>query len=168
MTLRTANIRFLAVIFGLAAANLAVLLLTIMMGEYSVPIAEVWMALIGRGQAEYNFVINELRFPRGLVAFLVGCGLALSGAILQGITRNLLAAPGVMGINAGAALMAVTIIIVLPAVPIGVLPFVAFLAHLQQRGLRICLHGEEESLPYGCCWLVWEYPRWPMRISPSY
>ncbi|WP_256710602.1 iron ABC transporter permease [Paenibacillus sp. FSL H8-0548] len=139
MTLRTANIRFLAVIFGLAAANLAVLLLTIMMGEYSVPIAEVWMALIGRGQAEYNFVINELRFPRGLVAFLVGCGLALSGAILQGITRNLLAAPGVMGINAGAALMAVTIIIVLPAVPIGVLPFVAFFGALAAAGLTYML-----------------------------
>lgn len=48
---------------------------------------------------DYAFVINTLRLPRTIVAFLVGVGLAIAGTITQGITRNPLAAPEIIGVN---------------------------------------------------------------------
>src|SRR5690606_6247653 len=72
--------RWLIVISLMAASNAAVLLLCIMIGEYPVPAGEAWKAVLGAGDPAYHFVVNELRLPRSLVAFLVGCGLALSGA----------------------------------------------------------------------------------------
>ena len=57
-----------------------------------------------------------------LVAALVGMALGISGAIMQGLTRNPLADPDIIGISAGAGLVAVTLIVVVPNVPAGVLP----------------------------------------------
>ncbi|WP_138753129.1 FecCD family ABC transporter permease [Paenibacillus sinopodophylli] len=139
MLLQLAAKRFIVIMMFLAIANLVVLVLSVMWGEYAVPLNDIWRALFGYGRSEHQFVISELRLPRALVAFLVGCGLALSGAILQGITRNPMASPGVIGINAGAALMAVTIIIVLPAIPNAVLPFVAFLGALLAASITYVL-----------------------------
>jgi iron complex transport system permease protein len=56
-------------------------------------------------------VVWEVRLPRTLLACLVGCGLALAGAALQGIYRNPLADPGIIGVSSGAALGAVTSIV---------------------------------------------------------
>ncbi|MEM6593083.1 MAG: iron ABC transporter permease, partial [Cyanobacteria bacterium P01_C01_bin.73] len=70
------------------------------------------------------------RLPRALVALLVGMGLATAGTILQGLTRNPLAAPGIIGINSGASLVAVAFIVLLPNAPISWLPVAAFLGGL--------------------------------------
>jgi len=134
-----ASSRWLIVVALLGAANAAVLLLSIMIGEFPVPADEAWKAVFGMGDPAYHFVVNELRFPRSLVAFLVGCGLALSGAILQGLTRNPLAAPGVVGINGGAAALAVTAIVAFPSMPIGTLPFAAFIGALAAASLTYVL-----------------------------
>ncbi|MEO0013958.1 MAG: hypothetical protein RLZZ535_2347, partial [Cyanobacteriota bacterium] len=72
------------------------------------------------------FVINTLRLPRTIVAFLVGVGLAIAGTITQGITRNPLAAPEIIGVNAGATLAAVSLLVLLPNTPVSLLPFAAF------------------------------------------
>ncbi|CAH1197609.1 putative siderophore transport system permease protein YfhA [Paenibacillus plantiphilus] len=118
--------KWLFIVIVLAAANASVLILNIVLGEYPVPIVQALRTALGFGGDEYNYVVNILRLPRALVAFLVGCGLALSGVILQAITRNPLASPGVIGLNAGAALAAVAIIVMIPSFPIAWLPFVAF------------------------------------------
>ncbi|MEM6612241.1 MAG: iron ABC transporter permease, partial [Cyanobacteria bacterium P01_C01_bin.72] len=67
-----------------------------------------------------------LRLPRTIVAFLIGVGLAIAGTITQSITRNPLAAPGIIGVNAGATLAAVSLIILFPKAPVTLLPFAAF------------------------------------------
>ncbi|NEQ95445.1 MAG: iron ABC transporter permease [Cyanothece sp. SIO2G6] len=97
-------------------------------GEYPVPPLDVVKTLlrVGTNNTDYAFIVNTLRFPRVLVAVLVGMALAIAGTITQGILRNPLAAPGIIGINAGAALAAVTLIIALPSVPASVLPIAAF------------------------------------------
>lgn len=56
----------------------------------------------------------DIRLPRVLLAILVGGALAISGAIMQGLFRNSLADPGLLGISSGAALM-VAIVIILPS-----------------------------------------------------
>lgn len=61
-----------------------------------------------------------------LVAALVGLALGISGAIMQGLTRNPLASPDILGISAGAGLVAVTLMVVFQDVPSGVIPLAAF------------------------------------------
>jgi len=117
----------LAAIFVIAA-NLA-------MGEQVIKQSSVWHALFGRGNPDHVLIVQSLRAPRVIVAFLVGASLAVSGAILQSVIRNPLAAPDVVGITGGASVGAVAFITYMPAaVSIHFLPVAAiagaFLAFL--------------------------------------
>ena len=72
-------------------------------GMFDMSVTEVIKTLIGLEDNEkFRLVIFELRLPRIIIAILVGIGLALAGCVLQGITKNDLADPGILGINAGA------------------------------------------------------------------
>ncbi|WP_373877035.1 FecCD family ABC transporter permease [Lysinibacillus piscis] len=91
---------------------------------------EVLRTLFGQGDAQQQLILFEFRLPRIVVAILVGMGLASSGAILQGISRNALADPGILGINAGAGLMVMLFISFFPstaAAPVYLLPVLAFI-----------------------------------------
>lgn len=63
---------------------------------------ELFAALSGDGKPEHQLVVREFRLPRLTLALIVGAGFSLSGLVLQGVSRNALAEPGIMGINAGA------------------------------------------------------------------
>jgi iron complex transport system permease protein len=76
----------------------------------------VWDALLGRSEGTSSVIVNDIRLPRVIVGAMVGASLAMSGAILQGITRNPLADPHIFGISAGAALVAVIFIVLLPSI----------------------------------------------------
>jgi iron complex transport system permease protein len=124
---RNSNNRSLgSVLVILLLLNLAVIVLNMMMGERSIPPLEVIKTIFGIGDKEYTFTILTLRLPRVLTGLLVGCGLALSGTVLQIITRNPLASPGVVGINSGAAAAVVAAMVLLPSFPLSRLPWVAF------------------------------------------
>ncbi|WP_052350354.1 FecCD family ABC transporter permease [Paenibacillus gorillae] len=106
--------------------NILVLLLSIVIGERTVPAGEALLAAVGLGGDEYAFTVRQLRLPRALVGFLAGCGLALSGSILQIITRNPLASPGVIGLNSGAAAAVVAVLVLAPGFSMSRLPWIAF------------------------------------------
>ena len=97
----------LTVLFILA---IALFLFSIALGNNGLSFADVWMTLIGQGTEGNALVIGTLRLPRVIVAVLVGAALSVSGAILQGLIRNPLASPDMIGITNGAALAAVTFI----------------------------------------------------------
>lgn len=81
------------------------LVLSLTLGSRTVPPAEVLDAL--RHYDRHNdlhLIVRQMRIPRTLVAILAGIALGLAGAIMQAVTRNPLAEPGLLGINAGAAL----------------------------------------------------------------
>jgi iron complex transport system permease protein len=82
-----------------------------------------------------------------LVAALVGLALGISGAIMQGLTRNPLASPDIMGVSAGAGLVAVTLIVVVQTVPAGVLPAAAFAGALVVAGLIYVLAWRKGDSP---------------------
>ncbi len=109
-------------------ATLAAMVVNIGVGEYPVPPLDVVRTVLGlpTGNEDYSFIVNTLRLPRMLVAALVGLALGVSGAIMQGLTRNPLADPGILGISAGAGLVAVTLIVVVRNVPAGIIPLAAF------------------------------------------
>ncbi|AZK49061.1 FecCD family ABC transporter permease [Paenibacillus lentus] len=66
---------------------------------------EVVKTLFGMGTDKQSLILFEFRLPRIVISVLIGAGLAVSGCILQGLSRNALADPGILGINAGAGLM---------------------------------------------------------------
>ncbi|KPB04550.1 FecCD family ABC transporter permease [Bacillus sp. CHD6a] len=89
--------------------------------------------ILGQGSFKEEFVLFSIRLPRIVITLLAGMALALSGAILQGVTRNDLADPGIIGINAGAG-VAISIFFLYVPINVGsfvyMLPAVAFLGAL--------------------------------------
>lgn len=89
---------------------------------------DVLRTLFGGGTPKQELILFEFRLPRIVIAILIGAGLALSGCILQGVSRNALADPGILGINAGAGLMVMLFVSFFPtttAAPIFLLPLLA-------------------------------------------
>ena len=78
------------------------------LGSYSVPIFDI---ITGSLEPIQKTILTQIRIPRVLLAGFVGASLALSGASLQGLFRNPLADPGLIGVSAGAALGATSIIV---------------------------------------------------------
>lgn len=101
-------------------------------GEYPIAPIDVIRTIIGLPTVnpDYAFVVNTLRLPRTLIAALVGMALAISGAIMQGLTRNPLASPEITGVTAGASFAVVTLIVLLPGASLITLPFAALLGAL--------------------------------------
>lgn len=103
---------------GLAALVTLLVAASLAIGSYGLGLAQVWATLTGHPPEEMAAtVVFEFRLPRVLVALLCGAMLALSGAILQGLTRNGLADPSLLGVSQGAALAVVALIVVFPAAP---------------------------------------------------
>lgn len=120
--------RFIKILVILSAITLIAMVISIGYGEYPIAPLDVIKTILGLPTAneDYSFIINTLRLPRVIVALLVGVGLAIAGTITQGITRNPLAAPEIIGVNAGATLAAVSLIVLLPDISISLLPVAAF------------------------------------------
>ncbi|WP_425461457.1 FecCD family ABC transporter permease [Kitasatospora viridis] len=96
-----------AVVLAVAALLLVVLVLSLGVGAKSLSPAQVWHGLLEPGAPDYT-VVHRLRLPRTLLGLLVGAGLGLAGGLMQALTRNPLADPGLLGINAGASAAVVT------------------------------------------------------------
>lgn len=101
------NLRTLTVI-GVAAVVLFVFAAwSLTLGSFPVPVRGVVASVFGRGGEEYEFIVRTLRLPRLLAALMVGAALGMSGAIFQGLVRNPLVSPDIIGINQGATSTAV-------------------------------------------------------------
>lgn len=98
----------------LAAFCLLTVFVCVSLGSVRIPLAQVWLAMTGllpgvewRAEPVWETIILQVRLPRVLLAALVGAGLGVSGAVLQGLFRNPMADPGLIGVSSGAALGAV-------------------------------------------------------------
>lgn len=80
------------------------LLASILMGAADIAPATVWQALFQFDGSTEHLIIRTVRLPRAILAVVVGAALAVAGTITQGLTRNPLAAPDILGINGGASL----------------------------------------------------------------
>ncbi|MBD2892729.1 Ferric enterobactin transport system permease protein FepD [Actinomadura sp. RB99] len=101
---RWAGLGVLAALLLLAAAaSLAV-------GAEHVPLGRVWPAVLSPDGSRDALIVHGLRLPRTLLGIGVGAALGLAGAVMQALTRNPLAEPGLLGVNGGAALAVVVVI----------------------------------------------------------
>ncbi|CAM4361945.1 iron ABC transporter permease [Paenibacillus phoenicis] len=91
---------------------------------------DVFKTLFGMGTDKQELILYEFRLPRIVISVLIGMGMAVAGCIFQGISRNPLADPGVLGINAGAGLAVTLFISFYPttaSAPVYLMPVLAFL-----------------------------------------
>lgn len=115
MTERRKRLRTSAVLAILAALALVALWCDINAGYRSISLEELGQILSGTASQSLTYTLVDLRLPRVLTSLLVGVGLSLSGCLLQGVSRNDMADPGVLGINAGAGLLVGAFIVFVPA-----------------------------------------------------
>ncbi|EON72924.1 FecCD family ABC transporter permease [Lysinibacillus sphaericus] len=97
----------MSVIAILVCLIVFIFLISLNTGTFKIPPIDVLKSLIGLGAEDQSVILFEFRMPRMVIAILVGSALAISGAIMQGLSRNPLADPGIIGINAGAGLTVV-------------------------------------------------------------
>ncbi len=95
---------------GLVVGVLVLLVIvaaSIAFGTRQIPLHTVWQALVDADSSNDHVIVRSLRVPRTVLGLGVGMALGLAGAVMQGLTRNPLADPGILGISAGAALAVV-------------------------------------------------------------
>ncbi|KRS15698.1 FecCD family ABC transporter permease [Roseovarius indicus] len=103
-------------------------LLALAVGDQRLPVGQILGALVGAEgvPAHVETIVTGLRLPRAVMAVLLGTALGVAGAVCQAVMRNPLAEPGLLGINAGAALAAMVVIVQVETVPERLLPVVTF------------------------------------------
>jgi len=121
---------------ALVAASIVALFAACLLGSTPMPFGRVLTAFAGGGDAADRLVIWQIRLPRAVAAYLVGAALGLSGAALQGLLRNPLAEPGVLGVSASASLFATfSLYYGLAALSPWILPMAAILGALAGTAL---------------------------------
>jgi len=99
------NQSFLMKMIIVSLLLIIMLLISIIFGAANTTLSDVWLALFSTSETEQSNVIRNIRLPREIGAVFVGAALAVSGAIMQAITKNPLAEPGLLGLSAGASAM---------------------------------------------------------------
>lgn len=101
-------------------------------GSYTTSMAQLWQSLFAADQTALpGNVLWQLRLPRILLAILGGAAMALAGVLMQSLTRNPLAAPGLVGVEAGASVTMLLILVLWPqALPLPLYPLAALLGGL--------------------------------------
>ncbi|WP_226913458.1 FecCD family ABC transporter permease [Gephyromycinifex aptenodytis] len=88
---------------ALCAALLIAVTLSIAYGANPIPVDDVWTATVRPGTSEASSIVWSLRMPRTFVGIAAGTAFGVAGALIQALTRNPLADPGILGVNAGSA-----------------------------------------------------------------
>ena len=111
LQIRQRDIRVALALIGVLAA---LVLLALGTGSISVPLDVFWGGALSPDQ---HYALYDIRIPRIVVGFTAGCSVALSGAILQSVTRNALADPGVLGLSQGAIVSVMLVLVLAPSAP---------------------------------------------------
>lgn len=97
---------------GLGSVVVAVITVTLLLGDYPLTPTQIWDVLRGGGTRAEQYVVLQVRLPRLLMALLAGAALGVAGALLQGMLRNPLASPDLLGISGGSTVAAVYALLV--------------------------------------------------------
>lgn len=102
--------KFIVLLILLFILTFITFIISLNLGVVRIAPLNVFKTLVGMGTARDQLVLVDFRLPRMILSLLIGAGLAVSGAILQGVTKNDLADPGILGINTGAGFMVILFI----------------------------------------------------------
>ncbi len=141
--------RAMLIIPALLILLLLALIASTSQGEYDIPVIDVVRAALSLPTADPNYalVVRNFRLPRILVALLIGAALGVSGGIIQGVTRNDLADPGLLGVNAGAGVLVVGYLTLVVTPNPSLLPWLAFIGGLAAAAVIYALTRGGASSP---------------------
>ncbi|ALC86650.1 iron ABC transporter permease [Bacillus sp. FJAT-22090] len=138
------------ILFSLLTLLLFTAFISAGLGYSSLSFDRLVQTILGNGTFKEEFVLFSIRLPRIIITILAGMALALSGAILQGITRNDLSDPGIIGINSGAGVAISLFFLFFPIEPgsfVYLLPAVGFIGALLSAGFIYLLsYNRKEGL----------------------
>ncbi|MFE8147297.1 iron ABC transporter permease [Brenneria goodwinii] len=143
--------RTMAVAGVLMVITLAVMLFSLTQGKVRISVAEVMQALFVASDSGIDFIVNQLRLARIVLAMLVGGALAVSGLMLQSLVRNPLASPDILGITSGAS-----------AAAVGFLSF--FSTALSQHWMPLAAIGGAWLMALLITLLAWRQGASPIRL----
>jgi iron complex transport system permease protein len=126
---------------------LLVCVASIAIGAKSMPLSDVWHGLFHNSGVGNDVIVHDLRVPRTLLGLLVGAALGLAGAVMQALTRNPLAEPGLLGVNAGASAAVVSAISFLGVTSITDYVWFAFVGAAVVSALVYILGGSRGATP---------------------
>lgn len=143
------RVRTSTVLLALAALLLVLVWVDINAGYREITLSELWQILCGRGEKGVTYTLVNLRLPRVLTSLLVGVGLSAAGCVLQGVSRNEMAEPGILGINAGAGLFIAIYTVLFSGSSVTysiLLPVLAFAGSICTAGADYCLSLTRQGL----------------------
>ncbi len=123
-------LRGLVLIAALVVLVIAAALWSLSVGAVPIPTQTIINTLFNLEGEQQTYIIMKSRLPRMVLALLAGGALALSGSIIQAGIRNPLARPNIIGINSGAALFALVLVLVFPEIPQVWMPLAACIGGL--------------------------------------
>lgn len=129
---RRSAVAVIGILFGIA---LVVSFATMGLGAVRVPQPRAILALFGHGTVDQVRTVRDFELPRILIAWLAGGSLAIAGAVIQGVIRNPLAAPDVVGVTKGAGLAVVVLLLIYPEAAVSYLPAAAFVGGVVAMGI---------------------------------
>lgn len=129
------------------AVLLLVCVASVAIGAKPVPLDAVWHGLFHSTGTGDDVIVADVRLPRTVLGLLVGCALGLAGAVMQALTRNPLAEPGLLGVNAGAAAAVVSAISFLGVTSLTGYVWFAFLGAAVVSVLVYVLGGSRGATP---------------------
>ena len=103
-----------------------IVLIALGYGAASTSFQDLYEAVVGKSGGQYYNILREIRFPRVIAAFFVGAALAVAGAIMQGMTKNPLAEPGLLGLTSGADLALSLALAFIPGISFLMIMFSSF------------------------------------------
>ncbi|MGJ5712684.1 FecCD family ABC transporter permease [Staphylococcus auricularis] len=139
------NFHFITTLIVTAILLVVALIFSITYGAADIHISTIIDAIFNYDSTnQQHNIISEIRIPRDIGALLVGVSLATAGAVIQGVTKNSLADPGLIGLNSGALFMLALTLGFYPAAPFLVLMFAGFLGAML-GGTIVLMMGRARS-----------------------
>lgn len=140
------NLHNMLTFVGLLVGAFIIASISISLGAIEMTFGDVLHVIFG-GTASENeyFAVFGVRMPRIMLGFMVGCTVAMAGAMLQSLAQNPLADPGLLGLSQGSLIMIMIFIVFLPDLPEAYYPFGALLGGLCVGALLLTLTGKNNS-----------------------
>lgn len=131
---------------GLLTAALSVFCLSV--GSVSIPIGEVLLSLIGKNGEGSDLIIVQFRLPRVVAAHLIGAALAVSGSLFQGMIRNPLASPDLLGVTGGASVAVVAFMTLFTGYSIHWVPVIAIAGAFMAAAINYAMAWRRGVTPF--------------------
>lgn len=137
--------RNIVMLLGIICLIIA-LLIGMIVGTANTSMMDLYNVFVGMQNTESYRILYHIRIPRVLTAMFAGINLAIAGCILQGVLKNPLADPGIIGVSAGAGLAAMVVMIILPEYT-NMVPIVAFVGAMMATLILFALAWENGIQP---------------------